>query len=68
MSLQSLLLSNILYVCRYDIYKRIDASYYGYRDDEDDILEKLEGAYNSTIMYMVLYKRLRSVITMDLFC
>lgn len=30
-------------ICRYDIYKRIDASYYGYRDDEDGILEKLEG-------------------------
>ncbi|XP_043722368.1 pre-mRNA-splicing factor ISY1 homolog [Telopea speciosissima] len=28
---------------RYDIFKRIDASYYGYRDDEDGILEKLEG-------------------------
>ncbi|KAI8017709.1 hypothetical protein LOK49_LG04G01425 [Camellia lanceoleosa] len=28
---------------RYDIYKRIDASYYGYRDDEDGILEKVEG-------------------------
>lgn len=28
---------------RYDIYKRIDASYYGYRDDEDGILVKLEG-------------------------
>ncbi|KAL6191345.1 hypothetical protein ACLB2K_037736 [Fragaria x ananassa] len=27
---------------RYDIYKRIDASYYGYRDDEDGVLEKLE--------------------------
>lgn len=27
---------------RYDIYKRINASYYGYRDDEDGILEKLE--------------------------
>lgn len=27
---------------RYDIYKRIDASYYGYRDDEDGILEKVE--------------------------
>ncbi|GAB4855265.1 hypothetical protein Ancab_023885 [Ancistrocladus abbreviatus] len=27
----------------YDIYKRIDASYYGYMDDEDGILEKLEG-------------------------
>lgn len=29
---------------RYDIFKRIDASYYGYRDDEDGILEKLESA------------------------
>jgi pre-mRNA-splicing factor ISY1 len=29
--------------CRYDIYKRIDtSSYYGYRNDEDDILEKVE--------------------------
>lgn len=28
---------------RYDIYKRIDASYYGYRDEEDGILEKVEG-------------------------
>ncbi|KAK6922857.1 Pre-mRNA-splicing factor Isy1 [Dillenia turbinata] len=28
---------------RYDIYKRIDASYYGYRDEEDGILVKLEG-------------------------
>lgn len=28
---------------RYDIYKRIDASYYGYRDDEDGVLEKVEG-------------------------
>ncbi|CAN8270271.1 unnamed protein product [Cochlearia groenlandica] len=27
---------------RYDIYKRIDASYYGYRDDEDGLLEKIE--------------------------
>ncbi|WCJ43010.1 hypothetical protein M5689_023777 [Euphorbia peplus] len=27
---------------RYDIYKRIDASYYGYRDDEDGVLEKVE--------------------------
>lgn len=27
---------------RYDIYKRIDASYYGYRDEEDGILENLE--------------------------
>lgn len=28
---------------RYDIYRRIDASYYGYRDDEDGVLEKVEG-------------------------
>lgn len=28
---------------RYDIYKRIDASYYGYRDEEDGVLVKLEG-------------------------
>jgi hypothetical protein len=27
---------------RYDIYKQIDASYYGNRDDENDILEKVE--------------------------
>ncbi|CAA7053027.1 unnamed protein product [Microthlaspi erraticum] len=27
---------------RYDIYKRIDSSYYGYRDEEDGILENLE--------------------------
>lgn len=30
-------------LCRYDIYRRIDASYYGYRDEEDGILVKLEG-------------------------
>ena len=28
---------------RYDIYKRIDASYYGYRDEEDGVLERVEG-------------------------
>ncbi|XP_010260934.1 PREDICTED: pre-mRNA-splicing factor ISY1 homolog [Nelumbo nucifera] len=27
---------------RYEIFKRIDASYYGYRDDEDGVLEKAE--------------------------
>ncbi|TXG51149.1 hypothetical protein EZV62_023673 [Acer yangbiense] len=27
---------------RYDIYKRIDASYYRYRDEEDGVLEKVE--------------------------
>ncbi|WZY73303.1 hypothetical protein YC2023_005543 [Brassica napus] len=27
---------------RYDIYKRIDAGYYGYRDEEDGVLEGLE--------------------------
>ncbi|CAI9097649.1 OLC1v1034123C1 [Oldenlandia corymbosa var. corymbosa] len=34
---------------RYDIYKRIDASYYGYRDDEDGMLEKLEKLSAETI-------------------
>ncbi|KAF3442903.1 hypothetical protein FNV43_RR16821 [Rhamnella rubrinervis] len=28
---------------RYDIYKRIDASYYGYRDEEDGVLLRVEG-------------------------
>ncbi|XP_075500147.1 uncharacterized protein LOC142538736 [Primulina tabacum] len=28
---------------RFGIYRKIYASYYGYRDDEDGILEKLEG-------------------------
>ncbi|KAI3830903.1 hypothetical protein MKX03_027963 [Papaver bracteatum] len=32
---------------RYEIFKRIDASYYGYRDDEDGILVKLEGPAES---------------------
>jgi len=27
---------------RYDMYQRIDADYYGYRDDDDGLLEKLE--------------------------
>ncbi|CAI0397638.1 unnamed protein product [Linum tenue] len=27
---------------RYDIYKRIDSSYYGYRDEEDGVLKKVE--------------------------
>eukprot|EP01126_Amoeba_proteus_P032124 TRINITY_DN313_c0_g1_i12.p1 TRINITY_DN313_c0_g1~~TRINITY_DN313_c0_g1_i12.p1 ORF type:complete len:185 (-),score=42.94 TRINITY_DN313_c0_g1_i12:50-604(-) len=27
---------------RYDMYQRIDVDYYGYRDDEDGLLEKLE--------------------------
>jgi pre-mRNA-splicing factor ISY1 len=26
----------------YEIYKRIDTNYYGYKDDENDILEKFE--------------------------
>nr|GEV66398.1 hypothetical protein [Tanacetum cinerariifolium] len=26
----------------YDIYKRIDTSYYGYKDDDDGLLEKVE--------------------------
>lgn len=34
---------------RYDIYKRINASYYGYRDDEDGILEKLEATAEKEI-------------------
>lgn len=38
-----MLIGYLVDFCRYDIYKRIDASYYGYRDDEDGILEKLEG-------------------------
>ncbi|KAL9231957.1 hypothetical protein vseg_007115 [Gypsophila vaccaria] len=29
---------------RYDIYRRIDASYYGYRDEEDGVLVRLEAA------------------------
>ncbi|XP_061343776.1 uncharacterized protein LOC133289795 [Gastrolobium bilobum] len=28
---------------RYDIYKRIDASYYGYRDEEDGVVVRVEG-------------------------
>mmetsp|Transcript_7975 Transcript_7975/g.29501 ORF Transcript_7975/g.29501 Transcript_7975/m.29501 type:complete len:282 (-) Transcript_7975:38-883(-) len=28
---------------RYDMYKNIDGDYYGFRDDEDGILDKLEG-------------------------
>jgi len=27
---------------RYDMYQRIDADYYGYRDDDDGLLEKIE--------------------------
>lgn len=27
---------------RYEMYKRIDMDYYGFRDDEDGVLEKLE--------------------------
>ncbi|XP_021274103.1 pre-mRNA-splicing factor ISY1 homolog [Herrania umbratica] len=34
---------------RYDIYKRIDASYYGYRDDEDGVLERVEGPAEAKI-------------------
>ncbi|XP_057531949.1 uncharacterized protein LOC130810045 [Amaranthus tricolor] len=39
---------------RYDIYKRIDASYYGYRDDEDGVLEKLEGPAEAAMREMAL--------------
>lgn len=34
---------------RYDIYKRINASYYGYRDDEDGVLERVEGPAEAQI-------------------
>ncbi|MBA0851195.1 hypothetical protein Goshw_015033 [Gossypium schwendimanii] len=27
----------------YDIYKNIDASYYGYKDEEDGVLARVEG-------------------------
>ncbi|XP_050373625.1 uncharacterized protein LOC126791246 [Argentina anserina] len=40
---------------RYDIYKRIDASYYGYRDDEDGVLEKLE------VVAVAEWKRLEEI-------
>lgn len=39
---------------RYDIYKRIDASYYGYRDDEDGVLEKLEGPAEAIMREMAV--------------
>lgn len=39
---------------RYDIYKRIDASYYGYRDDEDGVLEKLEGPAEAAMREMAV--------------
>ncbi|XP_031493813.1 uncharacterized protein LOC116259938 [Nymphaea colorata] len=39
---------------RYEIYKRIDASYYGFRDDEDGILEKVEGPAEKEIREIAL--------------
>ncbi|XP_021726555.1 pre-mRNA-splicing factor ISY1 homolog [Chenopodium quinoa] len=39
---------------RYDIYKRIDASYYGYRDEEDGVLVKLEGPAEAVMREMAV--------------
>lgn len=39
---------------RYDIYKRIDVSYYGYRDDEDGVFVKLEGFVEKKMRVEVL--------------
>ncbi|KAL2931731.1 Pre-mRNA-splicing factor ISY1-like protein [Bienertia sinuspersici] len=39
---------------RYDIYKRIGASYYGYRDDEDGVLVKLEGPAEAAMREMAV--------------
>ncbi|OMO88727.1 Mitochodrial transcription termination factor-related protein [Corchorus olitorius] len=33
----------------YNIYKRINASYYGYRDGEDGVLEKVEGSAEANL-------------------
>ncbi|KAL6007195.1 hypothetical protein ACLOJK_032691 [Asimina triloba] len=46
---------------RYDIFKRIDASYYGYRDDEDGILEKLEGPAEAEVRALLVKEWQRSV-------
>lgn len=32
---------------RHEIYKGIDSDYYGFRDDEDGLLEKLESEVES---------------------
>ncbi|XWS41391.1 hypothetical protein CRYUN_Cryun17cG0077800 [Craigia yunnanensis] len=34
---------------RYDIYKRIDVSYYGYRDEDDGVLERVEGPIKAKV-------------------
>lgn len=39
---------------RYEIFKRIDASYYGYRDDEDGVLEKLEAVAEAKMREMAV--------------
>jgi pre-mRNA-splicing factor ISY1 len=36
------LASEVVRKTRYELYKDIDADYYGFRDDEDGLLEKLE--------------------------
>lgn len=48
---------------RYDIYKRIDASYYGYRDDEDGILEKVEAPAEVEMRQLALreWQRLQDI-------
>nr|CAD1831575.1 unnamed protein product [Ananas comosus var. bracteatus] len=48
---------------RYDIYKRIDASYYGYRDDEDGVLERLEAPAEAEMREKAVaeWRRLESI-------
>lgn len=35
------------------MYQRIDADYYGYRDDDDGLLEKLEAEAEARCMFFV---------------
>nr|CAD1821645.1 unnamed protein product [Ananas comosus var. bracteatus] len=48
---------------RYDIYKRIDASYYGYCDNEDGVLERLEGPAEAEMWEKAVaeWRRLESI-------
>ncbi|KAL6269512.1 hypothetical protein ACE6H2_026423 [Prunus campanulata] len=48
---------------RYDIYKRIGASYYGYRDDEDGVLEKVEAPAEEKVRAeaVVEWKRMEEI-------
>ncbi|XP_042421640.1 pre-mRNA-splicing factor ISY1 homolog isoform X1 [Zingiber officinale] len=48
---------------RYEIYKRIDASYYGYRDDEDGILEKLEATSQEEMRHQLIqeFERIKAI-------